>query len=96
MSIAQLKARYSQAKVAKRGYKGCTFDPTAKFVEYSLDLVEAKALLCNRELSFTDRCSILTIIKMIERKLDYHYLRPDFDLSLATVQFKRARKLLKI
>jgi hypothetical protein len=96
MSIAQLKLRYSQVKAEKRGYKKLGFDPTVKFVEYSLDLVEAKALLSDLNLSFSDRCSILAIIKIIERKLDYHYKHRDFDLALATAQFKRARKLLKI
>ena len=97
MSIAKLNSRYSQVQVAgKRIVKVCKFSPTIKYVEHSLALVEAKALLHDRELSFTDKYSILAIIKIIERKLDYHYKHRDFNLTVATAEFKRARKLLKI
>ena len=97
MSIVQLKSRYTQVQVAgKRTVKVCKFSPTIKYVEHSLALVEAKAMLHDRELSFTDKYSILAIIKIIERKLDYHYKHKDFNLAIATAEFKRARKLLKI
>jgi hypothetical protein len=97
MSIVQLKSRYSRVQVAgKRYVRICKFCPTEKYVEHSLALVEAKAILHDRELSFMDKYSILTIIKVIERKLDYHYKHKDFNLTLATAEFKRAKKLLKI
>jgi hypothetical protein len=97
MSIVQLKSRYSEAKVAgKRNAKVCKFNPTLKYIEHSLALVEAKAILHDRELNFTDKYSILAIIKVIERKLDFHYKHKDFNLAIATAEFKRARKLLKI
>lgn len=97
MSIVQLKSRYTQVQVAgKRTVKVCKFSPTIKYVEHSLALVEAKAILHNRELSFTDKYSILAIIKIIERKLDFHYKHRDFDLTVATAEFKRAKKLLNI
>ena len=97
MSIVKLKSRYSRVQVAgNRIVRICKFCPIEKYVEHSLALVEAKAILHNRELSFTDKYSILAIIKVIERKLDYHYKHKDFDLAIATAEFKRARKLLKI
>lgn len=97
MSMVQLKARYSEVKVAgKRKSKVCKFNPNIKYVEHSLALVEAKAILHDRDLSFTDKFSILAIIKIIERKLDFHYKHNDFDLTIATAELKRARKLLKI
>ena len=63
---------------------------------FELALVEAKAILHDRELSFTDKFSILAIIKIIERKLDFHYKHNDFNLAIATAELKRARKLLKM
>ena len=97
MSMAQLKLRYAKSKIANRqGRGGIKFNPTVKYVEHSLSLLEAKSLLQDPELSFTDKFSVVEIVKVIERKIEYHYRHKDFDLAVAMAQFRLAKKLLKM
>ncbi len=98
MNIAQLKQRYTQVKVSKRKYSGGkpSFSPTVKYVEHSLSLIEARAILKDQSISFTDRCTVSSLLDVIERKINFHYKHKDFDLAIATAKLKQARKLLKI
>ncbi|MFM9150798.1 MAG: hypothetical protein ACKOPU_00765 [Candidatus Planktophila sp.] len=69
-------------------------DATKKWVEYSLDQVSLNKAL--QTASFTDKCIILQALKVVERKLEYHYKHKNFCMSTATAQFKQARRLLKM
>ena len=69
-------------------------DATAKWVEYSLDQIDLNTAL--RTASFTDKCVILQALKIVERKLEYHYKHKNFCMSTATAQLKQARRLLKM
>lgn len=65
-----------------------------KWVEYSLDLIELTKTLPNA--SFADKFIIEQAIKIAERKRDYMYKHPNFNLSEATCDLRRARSLLKL
>ena len=67
---------------------------TEKWIEYSLDLAEMQKGLGT--LSREQRHDLLGAITVAERKRDYMYRHPNFDLSSATQEFKRAKRLLKI
>ena len=95
MSIAVLKSRYKSV-TERSGGSHMRFNPTDKYVEYSLDLVEAKKLLNDSSIDFSNRQELLGIIKIIERKLDFHYRHKDFNLANAMAMFKRAKKLLNL
>ena len=69
-------------------------DATKKWVEYSLDQVSLNKAL--QTASFTDKCVILQALKVVERKLEYHYKHKNFCMSTATAQLKQARRLLKM
>ena len=69
-------------------------DATKKWVEYSLDQVSLNKAL--QTASFTDKCIILQALKVVERKLEYHYKHKNFCMSTATAQLKQARRLLKM
>ena len=59
------------------------FNPTHKWVEYSLDIIEL-----NKELTkanFNDKFKILELLTIAERKRKYHYNHPDFNLRDANI-----------
>ena len=67
---------------------------TEKWIEYSLDVTEMTKLLtkATRE----ERYVLLAAMQIAERKRDYMYKHPNFDIKEATFEFKRAKRLLKI
>jgi hypothetical protein len=77
-------------------YKGgaAKFDPTIKWVEYSLDLIEAKRLL--QTVDFTSKFQLLAVVNKIEGKVNFHQNHRDFDLRTATNELRTARKLLRL
>jgi hypothetical protein len=96
MSYAIAKARMYTASKAKQkviiAYD--KIDATKKWVEYSLDQIDLNKAL--QTSSFTDKCIILQALKVVERKLEYHYKHKNFCMSTATTQLKQARRLLKM
>jgi uncharacterized protein YlxP (DUF503 family) len=69
-------------------------DATTKWVEYSLDLVEIKSLMKNED--FITRCELENTLKKVENKINWMYKHPNFDLTEASREFKRAKKLLNL
>lgn len=67
---------------------------TEKWIEYSLDQVEINKLL--QTASRDDRYTLLSALKVVERKLEYMYKHPNFNLRTAINDFKRARRLLNM
>jgi hypothetical protein len=67
---------------------------TERYVEYSLDLIEAKKEL--QVCDFATKFSLMRLIEQIESKLAYHYKHPNFNFAIATAQVKQARRLLKL
>ena len=67
---------------------------TERYVEYSLDLIEAKKEL--QVCDFVTKFSVMRVIEKIETKIKYHYNHPNFNMAIATVQVKQARRLLKL
>jgi hypothetical protein len=77
-------------------YKGgaAKFNPTIKWVEYSLDLIEAKRLL--QAADFTTKFQVMAVINKIEGKVKFHQNHKDFNLRSATVELQNAKKLLRL
>jgi hypothetical protein len=83
-------------KPTDRKYSGgcAKFNPSKKWVEYSLDLIEAKRLL--QAADFTTKFQLLNVIKAIESKVKFHENHADFDLRSAISDLRLARKLLRM
>ena len=83
-------------KPADKKYKGGVpkFDPSEKWVEYSIDLIEAKRLL--QAADFTTKFQLLNVIKAIESKVKFHENHADFDLRSAINDLRLARRLLRL
>jgi hypothetical protein len=88
-----LVLKYNKVKDKYKGGKA-KFDPSKKWVEYSLDLIEAKDLL--RNVDFITRFDLLKVISKIESKLYFHENHADFDFRSATNNLRLARKLLRL
>jgi hemolysin activation/secretion protein len=93
MSIA-LARRYTNSNKSKAVIAYDKIDATNKWIEYSLDEIELKKAFITA--SFNDKCIIMQALKVIERKLQYHYKHKNFCMSEATAQLKHARRLLKM
>lgn len=92
-NISALVTKYNRPKTK---YKGgpAKFNPSKKWVEYSIDLIEAKRLL--QAADFTTKFQLLNVIKAIESKVNFHENHVDFDLRSATNDLRLARKLLRL
>lgn len=95
MSIALAHSYTANKTTQKRGFGGYDkIKASDKWVQYSLDLIElTKSLQTAR---FADKFIIAQAIKIAERKRDYMYRHPNFDLGEATHNLRRARSLLKL
>ncbi len=91
--VNALVLKYNRPKTK---YKGGApkFNPSKKWVEYSIDLIEAKRLL--QAADFTTKFQLLNVIKAIESKVNFHENHVDFDLRSATNDLRLARKLLRL
>jgi hypothetical protein len=67
---------------------------TIKWVEYSLDVTEMTKMLT--KVSCEEKYVLLAAMEIAERKRDYMYKHPNFELQNAMFEFKRAKRLLKI
>ena len=96
MSYLLLKYSAPQiAKVKRRGKVKPDFSPTIKWVEYSLDLLEARKLLENTS-EFTSKFEVEAVINKIKAKINYHQNHADFELQDAIKDFRTAKKLLRL
>ena len=96
--MSSLFAKYNSPKIAKfkrRSKVKPDFSPTVKWVEYSLDLLEAKKLLANTS-EFTSKFQVEALIYKIKAKINYHENHADFNLQTAIKDFRKARKLLQM
>jgi len=66
----------------KKGYPK-DFNPTHKWVEYTIDVKEMRRLLLAA--NFEDKARLNRYISIAERKRDWHYRRDDFDLKTANI-----------
>jgi hypothetical protein len=94
--MSNVKKLVSKYNVPKRKFKGGTakFNPTIKWVEYSIDLIEAKRLL--QTVDFTSKFEVLSVVNKIESKVKFHENHADFDLQKAVSDLRLARKLLRL
>ena len=67
---------------------------TEKWIEYSLDVTEMTKMLT--QVSREEKYVLLAAMQIAERKRDYMYKHPNFNIQEATFEFKRAKRLLKI
>ena len=88
-----LLAKYNRPKDKFKGGK-IRFDPNNKWVEYSLDLLEARRLL--QTVDFTTKFQVLSVVNKIESKVKFHQNHKDFDLRTATIELQKAKKLLRL
>lgn len=96
MSLALARA-YTASKSPKQHNGHSVYSKikaSDKWVEYSLDLIELTKTLQN--VTLTDRFTVAQAIKVAERKRDYMYKHPNFNLNEAVNNLKRARSLLKL
>jgi hypothetical protein len=94
--MSKVKMLITKYNVPKAKFKGGKpkFDPSKKWVEYSLDLIEAKSML--QAVDFVTRFDLLKVINKIESKIYYHENHADFDFRSATNDLRSARKLLRM
>jgi len=94
--MSSLFAKYNSPKIAKivRRKSKPLFSPTTKWVEYSLDLIEAKKLLQTAD--FTTKIQLLSVVNKIESKVKYHQNHADFNLQKAITDLRTAKKLLRL
>ena len=79
----------------RRGFGGYDkIKASDKWVQYSLDLIELTKSL--QTAKFEDKFILAKAIKIAKRKRDYMYRHPNFNLSDATFNLRRARSLLKL
>jgi hypothetical protein len=78
----------------KYKYVSIKFSPTIKWIEYSLDLLEARKLL--QDVDFVTKFDVERVIKQIESKISWHEKHNDFDHNTAVREFRKARKLLQL
>ena len=69
--MSRVNAILTKYNSPKSKYKGgkAKFNPSKKWVEYSLDLIEAKSML--QAVDFITRFDLLKVIKVIENKIFY-------------------------
>jgi hypothetical protein len=91
-----VKTLVSKYNAPKGKFKGgaAKFNPSIKWVEYSIDLIEAKRLL--QAADFTSKFELLSVINKIESKVKFHENHADFDLQKAISDLRLARKLLRL
>lgn len=93
-NVTNLLTKYKPVTHKYKGGKLPNFNPSKKWVEYSLDLIEAKKLL--QAADFTTKFQLLNVIKKIESKVKYHENHKDFELQTAISDLRLARKLLRL
>ena len=67
---------------------------TIKWVEYSLDITEMTQMLT--KVSREEKYVLLAAMQIAERKRDYMYKHPNFNMQKAIAEFKLAKRLLKL
>jgi len=94
--VNHLLTKYKTLPKEEKKYKRIIikFSPTDKWVEYSLDLIDAKRLL--QTVDFVSRFELLNVIKKIESKVEWHEKHADFNLQAATRNLRTARRLLQM
>ena len=93
--VAMFASKYPKHSPKREGVSMFSkIKATEKWVEYSLDVTEMSKLLtgATRE----ERYILLAAMQIAERKRDYMYKHPNFDLAEAVANFKLAKRLLKI
>lgn len=96
MSLA-LARSYTANKVAKQKHNNSVYSKikaNEKWVKYSLDVIELTKTL--QTASRHDKYLVMEATKIAERKRDYMYRHPNFDLATATSTLKHVRRLLKL
>lgn len=88
-----LISRYNKTKSKEKFFLSRDkIDATNKWVEYSLDLHELKALV--QVSDFETRFDLEKAIKTVEAKVEWMYKHENFNMSEATTLYRRAKKLL--
>ena len=91
--MSKLFLKYNTPAKKYRG-GAAKFNPTIKWVEYSIDLIEAKRLL--QIVDFTTKFQVLSVVNKIENKVKFHQNHKDFDLRTATIELQKTKKLLRL
>jgi hypothetical protein len=67
---------------------------TEKWVEYMLDITDINKILMQSD--FTTKMDLLQALEVAERKRDYMYRHPNFNLTEATKWYRLVRDMPKI
>jgi hypothetical protein len=92
-NVRILIAKYNRPKEKFTGGKA-KFDPNIKWVEYTLDLLEARRLL--QDVDFVTKFDVEKVIRKIENKIDWHENQVSFSMKKATEDLRTARRLLRL
>ena len=94
--MSNVNALIAKYKPVDRKYSGgsAKFNPSKKWIEYSLDLIEAKRLL--QVADFTTKFELLKVVNRIEGKVKFHENHKDFNLQTAIADLRLARRLLRL
>jgi hypothetical protein len=63
-----------------------------KWAEYSIDEVKIRALM--KGVDFIERFEAEKALAVVKRKIDYMYKHPNFDVSEATLMYKKLKRLV--
>lgn len=92
-TVAFFQNRYLSSKTP---YKGTMkeINSTKKWAEHALNLWEMKGMLDHEDLSFDERVIVRRAIDVAERKKQWHYLRDNFDLRIASFLLETAKRAM--
>jgi hypothetical protein len=83
-------------KAKKAGYSNYhNIQATEKWVEYQLDVYDMSNLVMSTK-DFNTKVDLLEAISVAERKRDYMYRHPNFDLARATRLFRLVKDSPKL
>ena len=90
--LANLVNRYNSTSKGKGFSKFDEIPASQKWAEYSIDEVEIRALM--KGVDFIEKFEAEKALIVVRRKIDYMYKHPNFDVSEATLLYKKIKRLL--
>jgi len=90
--LANLVNRYNSTSKSKGFLKISEIPASKKWAEYSIDEVEIRKMM--KGVDFIDRFEAEKALIVVKRKIDYMYKHDNFDLSEATLMYKKLKRLI--
>lgn len=91
----QARNYVNKYRTKSKGYSNYySIQATEKWVEYMLDIVDMNKILMSSD--FNTKMDLLDAIAIAERKRDYMYRHPNFELAKATKWFQLVKNSPKV